>query len=94
MGNPRIFGKGFHNVLFARRGFWRRRDDHISTAHGAYKPWVCGMGGAAPLFSLSFLSLRWCVSVAVTQVVKLYFSEFPTQIYSQATGVNSLCNKP
>lgn len=35
--------KGFHNVLFARRGFWRRRDDHISTAHGAYKPWVCGM---------------------------------------------------
>ena len=35
--------KGFHNVLFARRGFWRRRDDHISTAHGAHKPWVCGM---------------------------------------------------
>ena len=36
-------GKGFHNLLFARGRFWRRRDDHISTAHGAYKPWMCGM---------------------------------------------------
>ena len=35
--------KGVHNYFSQRGANFRRRDDHISTAHRADKPWVCGV---------------------------------------------------